>query len=195
MAARSPRPPTTRSRPDHLQRGRSPMRSWSCRSSGCSGTASSDGESAAPARCGVCSNATASWWPAARSNASCASKDFTAFVAANSSSPRGPTPRRSGRQIVCNTASAPIARTSCGWSTSRMFRRGQAWHSPHSSPTSTHVGSWGGGRWTGCPPTSRWTPSKWRSGFETAPARTSPESSNIQMQELRADSIGRRNTL
>ncbi|NHB85735.1 IS3 family transposase [Tessaracoccus sp. HDW20] len=78
-------------------------------------------------------------------------------------------------RITCNAASARTGRTSSGSSTSRMCRRGRAWHSPLSSPTCSRGGSWAGGPWTGCRPICPWTRWRWRSGSETGPVKTSRE--------------------
>ena len=48
---------------------------------------------------------------------------------------------------------------------------------------------------TGCLPSCRWTPWRWRCGSATGPARTSPAWSITPTPVPRADSTGRRNTL
>lgn len=80
------------------------MRSWSSRSSGCYGTATSVAGSAVPARSGDCCAEKASSLPAALSSASCASRACAVSAGASSSSPPALTLPRRGQRITSNAS-------------------------------------------------------------------------------------------
>ena len=72
-----------------------------------------------------------------------------------------PDPGTQRPRITCSGTSTPIGPTPCGWSISRMCRRGRGWRSPRSSLTCSPGGSWAGAPRQGLPDTASLTPTGW----------------------------------